>query len=121
MHQPGPTADVIPFLLKRAERARARYLGLYSSERTETATQDYIFAVLDYAVGHCRTGDPEKRRWKVTDTFAEIASRAEEICGPPVPLPPELDALVHRLAQPEVWRELRDVLDASSTTKPRLS
>ncbi len=117
MHQPGPTADVIPFLRKRAERARARYLGLYDSERTETATKDYIFAVLDYAVGHCRTGEPGKRRWKAADTVAEIVSRAEEVCGPPEPLPPEVEALIHYLAEnPDAWRELRDVLHDSNAT-----
>ena len=117
MHQPGPTADVIPFLRKRAERAHARYDRLYSAELTEDEIDRHLHAVLDYAYENVskRTGGKPRRRNK--KEAAEILSRVEEICGPPQPLPPELDALAHYLVRsPEARLELWESLHASNPT-----
>ena len=119
MRQPVPTrCDVIPFLRKRAERAHARFASLYGSEMTDAEIDRHLNAVLDYAYEnvHKRTGGkPRRRTKKQTD---EILSRIEAICGPPVPLLPELDALIDRIVQPEVWQELRELWRIDHASNP---
>jgi len=116
MRQPVPTrCDVIPFLRKRAERAHAQFASLYSSERTEAEVLEYVRALTDYSRENFRKGSSGKAS-PTADEEAEILSRMQEITGPPEPLPPEIEAVVQRFAQPEVWRELREILHDSNAT-----
>ena len=45
-------------------------------------------------------------------------SRIDAICGPPVPLLPELDALIDHIVQPDVWQELRELWKIDHASNP---
>ncbi len=99
MHQLPTRSNVIAFLRKRAERAHARLSCLDRAEFNVAEIVNYMRALTDYSRENFRKAAAGEVRLPTAEEEAEILSRMEEIAGPPVPLPPEEEAIVKWMAR----------------------